>query len=217
MTRVVIAGASGLIGRQAAEMLAASGAEVHAFLRKSPEAKISGMVVHVGQGDEWPEMISTLTPDVAISCLGTTMRAAGSRDAFRAVDHDLVLAFAKAARDAGARRMISVSSVGAMPASSSFYLRTKADAEQGLRMMNFDRLDIIRPGLLTGGIRSDSRPGESLGIMLAPFTDMLMRGPLAKYRSTHAAKVAKAIVKLTECVGQGRFIHENDSIDALAG
>ena len=88
-------------------------------------------------------IIAGLNPGIAISCLGTTMRVAGSRDAFRAVDHDLVLAFAKAARDAGARHMISVSSVGAMPASGSFYLRTKAEAEAGLRKLKFERLDIL--------------------------------------------------------------------------
>jgi uncharacterized protein YbjT (DUF2867 family) len=217
MTRIVIAGASGLIGRQAAEMLAASGAEVHAFLRKSPEAKISGMVVHIGQGDEWPKMISGLNPDVAISCLGTTMRIAGSQAAFRAVDYDLVLAFATAARAAGAKHMIAVSSVGASTKSGSFYLRTKGEVEEALSDIGFERLDIIRPGLLTGGVRSDNRPGESVGIMIAPLTDMLMLGGFSRYRSTSSAKVANAIAKLRDCHGQGRFIHENDSIDTLAG
>lgn len=217
MTRVIVAGASGLIGHQAANLLATSGTEVHALLRKRSEHLVSGVVQHIGPIDEWPDMVSTLTPGVAISCLGTTMRIAGSRDAFRAVDHDLLMAFAKAARNSGVRHMISVSSVGAMPASSSYYLRTKAEAEQGLSNMKFDRLDIIRPGLLTGGSRLDSRPGESLGILLAPFTDHLMLGSLGKYRSTPSVKVAKAIAALVTLKGQGRFIHENDEINALAG
>jgi len=217
MTRIVIAGASGLIGQQAADLLAATGAEVHALLRKPHEEGLSGIIQHVGQGDEWPEMISSLSPDVAISCLGTTMRIAGSQAAFRAVDHDLVLAFATAARAAGAKQMIAVSSVGASKKSGSFYLRTKGEVEEALSHLGFERLDIIRPGLLTGGERSDSRPGESLGIMFAPLTDMLMLGGFSRYRSTSSAKVAKAIAKLSECRGQGRFIHENDSINALAG
>lgn len=215
--RVVIAGGSGLIGKQAAVSLAAGGNEVHALLRRQQHDLASNVVQHVAPSDDWVPIINGLSPDVAVSCLGTTMRIARSRAAFRAVDHDLVLAFATAALESGARHMISVSSVGAMPASSSFYLRTKAEAEEGLRTMNFDRLDIIRPGLLTGGTRSDNRPGELLGIMLAPLTDMLMLGPLARYRSTPAAKVAQAIAALSKCVGKGRFIHENDSINALAG
>jgi len=217
MTYVVIAGASGLIGQKAADLLTASGAEVHALLRKPHEDGLSEIIHHVGQSDEWPEMIASLSPDVAISCLGTTMRIAGSQAAFRAVDHDLVLAFATAARAAGAKRMIAVSSVGASTKSGSFYLRTKGEVEEALSDLGFERLDIIRPGLLTGGVRSDSRSGESLGILFAPLTDMLMLGGFSRYRSTSSAKVAKAIAKLSECRGQGRFIHENDSINALAG
>jgi uncharacterized protein YbjT (DUF2867 family) len=217
MTQVVIAGASGLIGQQAAEFLAADGIEVHALLRRQSDELSPKVTQHVAPSEDWASIIAGLSLDVAISCLGTTMRTAGSRDAFRAVDHDLVLAFAKAARDSGARHMISVSSVGAMPASSSFYLRTKAEVEERLRALNFDRLDIIRPGLLTGGSRSDSRPGESLAIMLSPLTNLLMFGPLSKYRSTPSANVARAIAALAAGTGQGRFIHENDEINALAG
>lgn len=216
MTRIVLAGASGLIGHQAANLLATDGAEVHALLRNRSQRLASGVIQHIGPIDEWPAMVSGIIPDVAISCLGTTMRIAGSRQAFRAVDHDLVLAFAKAAGDSGARHLISVSSVGATPASSSSYLRTKGEAEQGLSKLKFDRLDIIRPGLLTGGSRADSRPGESLGIILAPFTDRLMLGPLSKFRSTPSAKVAKVIAMLAAGGGEGRFIHENDEINALA-
>jgi uncharacterized protein YbjT (DUF2867 family) len=217
MTQVVIAGASGLIGQQAAEFLAADGIKVHALLRRQSDELSPNVTQHVAPSEDWASIIAGLSLDVAISCLGTTMRTAGSRDAFRAVDHDLVLAFAKAARDSGARHMISVSSVGAMPASSSFYLRTKAEVEHELQTLKFGRLDIIRPGLLTGGTRSDSRPGESVAIMLSPLTDLLMLGSLSRYRSTPSAKVARAIAALVAGTGQGRFIHENDEIIALAG
>lgn len=217
MTQVVIAGASGLIGQQAAEFLAADGIKVNALLRRQSDELSPNVTQHVAPSEDWASIIAGLSLDVAISCLGTTMRTAGSRDAFRAVDHDLVLAFAKAARDSGARHMISVSSVGAMPASSSFYLRTKAEVEHELQTLKFGRLDIIRPGLLTGGTRSDSRPGESVAIMLSPLTDLLMLGSLSRYRSTSSAKVARAIAALVAGTGQGRFIHENDEINALAG
>jgi uncharacterized protein YbjT (DUF2867 family) len=217
MMQIVIAGASGLIGRQAAELLAQSGADVHAVLRQRSDELPQNITQHIGPSNAWPAIMANLNSNVAISCLGTTMKTAGSRDTFRAVDYDLVLAFAKAARDSGARHLVSVSSVGAMPASSNFYLRTKAEAEEGLSALKFERLDIIRPGLLTGGSRPHSRPGESIGIMLAPFTDILMMGPLGKYRSTPSVKVARAIAALVAAGGQGKFIHENDSIDALAG
>jgi uncharacterized protein YbjT (DUF2867 family) len=161
--------------------------------------------------------VARIQPDVAISGLGTTIRTAGSREAFRAVDHDLVLAFAKASHEAGALHFITISSVGAMPASSSFYLRTKAEMEQGLRNIGFQRLDIMRPSLLTGGHRDDRRPGEALGILLSPLVDILMFGPMQKFASTPSGKVAKAIANLAKAGDDGVFVHENESINTLAG
>jgi uncharacterized protein YbjT (DUF2867 family) len=167
--------------------------------------------------ERWPEVIADLgLIDIAISCLGTTMRAAGSREAFRAVDHDLAIAVARAAREAGARHMIAISSVGASKG-GNFYLRTKAETEAGLIALGFDRLDIFRPGLLTGGERRDDRPAEKLGIMLAPLTNIFLHGALSRYRSTDSRKLAVAIAQVAQKDGTGRFIHENKSIDRLAG
>jgi uncharacterized protein YbjT (DUF2867 family) len=215
--QVVIAGGSGLVGRQVAAQLARYGYDVHAILRKRSDELAPAIKQHIGQGTEWPTIVSGLKPDVAISCLGTTMRAAGSRQAFRAVDHDLVLAFATATHEAGATHMIAISSVGAAAKSGNFYLRTKGQVESALADIGFDRLDIIRPGLLTGGSRPDSRLGESLAATIAPVTDLFMLGNLSRYRSTPSDKVAKAIAALVAENGQGNFIHENDSIMALAG
>lgn len=218
MKRIILAGASGLVGRQVAQQLSnESDVELHAILRREDADFPSAVTQHVGAASDWPSLIDTLDAEVAISCLGTTIRTAGSRDAFRAVDHDLALAFAKAATKAGANHMIAVSSVGASAKAGNFYLKTKGQTEDKLRALGFGRLDIIRPGLLTGGSRPDSRPGEAIGIMLAPFTDLLMLGPMTRYRSTPSAKVAQAIAALALGGGQGQHIHENDAIRALAG
>ena len=112
--------------------------------------------------------------------------------------------------------MITVSSVGASADASNFYLSTKGKAEQALRALGFDRLDILRPGLLRGN-RQESRTGEALGIILSPLTDALMHGPLRRYRSIDSATVANAIASLTVGGGKGENIHENDAIAALAG
>jgi uncharacterized protein YbjT (DUF2867 family) len=205
------------VGKQAAEMLARAGFAVHLVSRRPSASLAPNIQEHVAPTDDWPAIVARLKPDVAISGLGTTIRTAGSRDAFRAVDHDLVLAFAKASHDAGARHFITISSVGAMPASSNFYLKTKAEMEQGLRNIGFQRLDIMRPSLLTGGHRDDRRPGEALGILLSPFVDMLMFGPMQKFASTPSGKVAKAITNLAKAGDGGVFVHENESINTLAG
>jgi uncharacterized protein YbjT (DUF2867 family) len=218
MKKIVVAGASGLVGAQAvAELAGLDGVETHILMRRVPEKAPLGVMVHALDPIDWANAIAAMKPDVAISCLGTTMRTAGSKEAFRAVDFDLVVAVAKAARTAGARQMIAVSTVGASAKGSNFYLKTKGEAEDAMTALGFERLDLLRPGLLTGGERPDSRPGERIGILLSPLTDLLMIGGLSRYRSIPSAKVAQAAVTLALGGGHGRHIHENDAIRALAG
>jgi len=216
-SKIVIAGGSGLVGKQVADLLARNGVEVHLVSRRPTVQSTLNAQEHVGPSDDWPAIVARINPDVAISCLGTTIRTAGSQDAFKAIDHALVLAFAQASHTAGTQHFISVSSVSAMPASSNFYLRTKAEMEQGLCNIGFQRLDIMRPSLLTGGKREANRPGEALGILLSPFVDRLMVGPMRKYASTPSHILAQAIAGLADRREHGVFIHENDSIRALAG
>jgi uncharacterized protein YbjT (DUF2867 family) len=218
MKKILVAGATGLIGKQVvAELAGVEGVETHILVRRAPEKAPLGVKVHALNPAEWASAIAAAKPDVAISCLGTTMRTAGSKEAFRAVDFDLVVAVAKAARTAGARQMIAVSSVGASSKGSNFYLKTKGEAEDAMAALDFERLDLLRPGLLTGGERPEARPGESIGILLSPLTDLLMIGGLSRYRSIPSAKVAQAAVTLALGGGHGKHIHENDAIRALAG
>jgi uncharacterized protein YbjT (DUF2867 family) len=162
MRKIVIAGGSGLVGKQLADLLARDGVEVHLVSRRPTTQATLNVHEHVAPSDDWPAIVSRINPAVAISCLGTTIRAAGSGAAFKAVDHQLVLGFAEASNKAGARHFITVSSVGVTPASGNFYLRTKADMEQGLRDIGFQRLYIMRPSLLTGVNASCTVPARHL-------------------------------------------------------
>lgn len=216
--QALLAGASGLIGGKVTILLSAADVEIHIPTRRILEIMPPGTVQHIGDPANWPDVIAGLKPDVAISCLGTTWNKSGkSEAAFRAVDLDLVLAFATAAKQAGAKHMIAVSSVGASSNSSNFYLRTKGKAEDGLKQLGFDSLDILRPGLLTGDRGAERRFGERLGIIFSPFTDAILHGPFRRYRSIDSMTVARAIAKLAIGGGSGNFIHENDAIAALAG
>ena len=216
--QLILAGASGLIGRKVVSLLAGFGFEVHVLTRRILDDMPTGITQHVANIAEWPDRIAGLKPDVAISCLGTTWNKSGrSEAAFRAVDLELVLAFAAAAQKAGARHMISVSSVGASAKSAGFYLRTKGEAEDGLKQLGFERLDFLRPGLLVGERGGERRLGERVGIMLSPLTDALLHGPLTRYRSIDSQAVALAIANLAANGGQGTFIQENDAITALGG
>jgi len=216
--RIVIAGGTGLVGKQVVTELAGLGiSDTHMLMRAPASAAPLGVKHHVAAPENWPDIVRELKPEVAICTLGTTMKAAGSKVAFAAVDNDLVLNFAAAAREAGAQQFICVSSVGALAGSASFYLDTKGQVETALRTLDFNRLDILQPGLLTGGRRKDNRLGESFASLVSPLSDLLMMGPLSRYRSTPSARVARAIVTLALGGGYGKFIHENDSISALSG
>ncbi len=205
---ILLVGATGLVGRS---IVAAGGGRVEVLARRDDPALAGASAAHVAGSEAWPDAIAQFKPDVLLCALGTTIKAAGSQAAFRAVDHDLVLAAGRAARAAGARQMVLVSSVGASTASCTFYLRTKGEIEDALAGLGFPRLDIVRPGLLTGA-RGERRPGEALAMRLAPLTDALMIGALARYRSIPASTVARAMLALAERTEEGRFVHENRAL-----
>ncbi len=152
---------------------------------------------------------------VAISALGTTIRAAGSQAAFRAVDHDAVLAFAKAAQAAGVRHFIVITAVGADASSGVFYARVKGEVERDLAALGFDRLDILQPGLILGP-RAERRPVEALFQWLAPLLNPLLMGALSKFGGISADAVARAVAALCDRREPGRHVHQNRAIAALA-
>lgn len=217
--RIVLVGASGLIGRAViAATVGRSAIRLTALARREfalpPGAR---MELLVADPAEWPGLIASAQADALVIALGTTWRAAGrSEAAFRAVDQQLVLDCAGAAKAAGVPRCIVVSSVGADAVSRNFYLRVKGEVEAALAALEFDRLDILRPGLLRGSRGDDRRPGERLAILASPFTDLLLHGGLRRYRSVSSATVAKAILALSTAVPRGRLIHEHNSILAAA-
>jgi uncharacterized protein YbjT (DUF2867 family) len=214
MPDVLIVGATGLIGRAVIERFGSN--PVTVLARREVEGLAAQHKQLVAPPERWPDMIAAEKPAVLISCLGTTIRQAGSQAAFRAVDHDLVLAAARGARAGGTSHMISVSSVGAAAKSGNFYLRTKGETEDDLRALGFDRLDLIRPGLLRGDRPGPQRLGEGIATIAAPLTDALLHGSFRRYRSISGYSVAAAIVALAGQGGSGVHIHENDAIRALA-
>lgn len=218
MASIVLVGATGLIGRQLLDLLLERGDDVTVLTRRATGATGANLREQVADSGEWPQLVAAAKPEVVISCLGTTWAKAGkSEAAFRAVDQQLVEAVMKAARNAGATRAITVSSVGANAHSRNFYLRVKGEVEESLQAMGFDRIDVLRPGLLRGERGSERRFGERIGIILSPLTDIVMSmGPLRRYRSIDSATVAKAIGALSARESLGTFVHENDGIRRLA-
>ena len=212
-TRVLLAGGTGLVGGLLSARLACRADMTVDSLVRMParagerpidfEALVADPAGVAGSG----------AADVGVSCLGTTMHTAGSRAAFRRVDLDYVLAVARAARARGAPRFVLVSAVGA--GGGGFYLRVKSDTETAVRALGFERLDIVRPGLLLGP-RPERRTAERVAQALAPLLTPVLRGRLARYAAIDAAMVAAAIERLILATAPGMRVHHAPELQALA-
>jgi uncharacterized protein YbjT (DUF2867 family) len=167
----LVAGGTGLVGRELIHALLADHAvgAVHALVRSrnAELARRNGLTQHVV---DYAQPLPALPPaDDAFCCLGTTIKAAGSQAAFRAVDFDAALAFARAARAAGATRLGVVSALGADAASRVFYNRVKGELEQAVKALGFECVLLARPSLLMGDRAALGQPprlGERIGAAL---------------------------------------------------
>ena len=191
----ILAGATGLVGGAVARLLPSEGLTLIA--RRA--VGIPNALQLTGAMSDWPQLIHGQSFDVGICCLGTTIKQAGSKEAFVAVDFDGVAAFAKAARTSGVGQFLMVSSVGADQGSSNFYLQTKGRAEAAVQGVGFARVDIFRPGLLRGDRGGPARLGESIGMAVSPFTDFLTPRGFDRYSSIAADDVAKPCLFRPKC------------------
>ncbi|WOE74199.1 NAD(P)H-binding protein [Alterisphingorhabdus coralli] len=219
--RVLIVGATGLVGRQISPLLAdRDDIAVHALVRRGDNDMPSDY--QVADPSAWPEAIAEWKPHVFVSALGITLKkAGGNKAAFRAVDYQLVLDCAAAAHAAGAGHAIIVTAVGASARSPNLYQQTKGEVEESVTALGFDRLDIVRPGLLRGERVDDPRIVEGLMLALAPITDSLLPRGWSRYGSIDSADVARAIAQLAlgnedDAHDSDRHVHHNDSLLALA-
>jgi uncharacterized protein YbjT (DUF2867 family) len=211
----LVAGASGLVGGHVLQLLLADAAyaRVITLARRQLDArhaKLDQRVLDLGALDAVTDPPHV---DDAFCCIGTTIKKAGSQDAFRRVDYDYVLAFARAAQRAGARQFLLVTALGADAASRIFYSRVKGEIEQAVRELPFQGIHIFRPSFLMGE-RAESRLAERLAIPVARALAPLLVGPLRRYRPIHAAAVARAMVQIAKEELRGPHVFEYDGIVA---
>lgn len=189
--KVLHVGATGLVGRQALAMLLAEPrvtAVVAPTRRELPFAhpKLAAPVVDF---DRLPEDADWWAADAVVCTLGSTLRQAGSREAFRRIDHDYPLAVARLAQRHGAQAFALNSAMGADARSRVFYSRTKGELEDALAQLGFRSLTLVRPGLI-GGERDELRFGERMaGVALRGIGPLLPR----RYRINPAGNIAAAL------------------------
>jgi uncharacterized protein YbjT (DUF2867 family) len=199
MKTVAIIGASGVVGsRTTRELLARDDVRVIALGRRPVSLQHERLTSRVVDLQSRAAIAAEL-PDgvaIAISCIGTTMKQAGSKQAFRAVDHDAVIAFGEGARDKAVPRFLAVSALGANAASSNFYLRTKGEADDALSRLGFPQLSIVRPSLIDDeGTRPDARIGERIALPLTRAVFSIV-GKTHRYAPIRADVIARALVRL---------------------
>ena len=217
--RIALFGASGMIGSEIIRLCVGREDVRLSAIARSELALPPGarMEVFVAQPDKWSEVIEALSPTSVISALGTTWKKSGKDEAaFRAVDQELVLAVARAAKAHGVERFVSISSAGADPYTDNFYLKVKGEADRDLAKVGIGRLDVLRPGLLRGKRGGERRVGERLGILLSPLINPFLGGRWRQYRAIDAETVARAALYLAMRPARGRFVHDNDAIHRAA-
>lgn len=220
MNIVAIAGASGLVGSRVLDQLLIRQdvSRIVALGRRALTVK-DPRVVSVVTDLQSPEgMAKELPKEVAVGicCLGTTMKQAGSKQAFRAVDRDAVLAFGRAALTQGAQRFVLVSSIGANPSTPSFYLRTKGEVEVELAALGFRQLTVLRPSFIDDqGARTNYRPAERFGLPIARALFAVV-GKTHRFAPIRVDTIARALVWLAfdETTERVRIV-ESDQLHEL--
>jgi uncharacterized protein YbjT (DUF2867 family) len=214
----LLAGATGLVGSHMLKLLLADkhwDRVVSVGRRTTPERhdKLEQRVVDLGAVEALADLAHA---DDVFCCLGTTIKQAGSQDAFRRVDHDFVVGVARAGLRARATQFLLVSAIGADPASRVFYSRVKGETEADVRKLPYRAIQIFRPSLLLGE-RSDFRLGERVARVVAPLMALVLFGPLRRYRPIQAADVARAMVNIAHEAPRGPNVFEYDAMRASLG
>lgn len=208
----LIAGASGLVGGHLLRHLLAAEAwdRVVTLGRRTLDEdhpKLDQVLVDFDHLDARPFPES----DDAFCCLGTTIKKAGSEEAFRRVDYDYVLDFARRAREHGASQFLVVSALGANADSRLFYNRVKGEMERAVADLDYEAVQIVRPSLLLGE-RDVARPKEKIAEAFTKPLRPFLSGPLRKYRPIHGDTVAAAMVNAAQQRRPGVHVFESDEL-----
>ena len=208
MTRkALVLGATGLVGRACLTRLLESDDYDHVTVLSRRESalahpKLDWQVVDLEKLEACQAQFQV---DDVFCCLGTTMKKAGSRQAFRHVDHDLVVLAGQVSERAGVQRFLVVSAINANARSPFFYSRVKGQMERALDRLALPLLVVVQPSLLRGE-REDKRPAEDWGNLLNRIVEPLTRWTDAHWLPVDGSKVADGMVGMAlEGPDTGRY------------
>lgn len=212
----ILLGASGLVGSFLLDMLL-DGEEytsVIVFVRKHLNKVHPKLNQHVIDFDAPETYKDWVAGDDLFCCLGTTIKQAGSQEAFRKVDLEYPVVFAGMAKENGVKQYLIVTSIGADSRSSTFYLRTKGECENNLKQTGIPSISVFRPASLTGE-RKYKRWNEKISVPLLKVFSVFLIGRLKKFRPIAAEQVAKAMYCVAQEFKMGYTIYESDKIQSI--
>ena len=213
----LLLGASGLIGGHCLDLLLVDEtyAQVTVLVRKSLAQSHTKLTQRIVNFEQLGEAADAFRVQDIFCCLGTTIKTAGSQEAFRKVDFTYTTESARLAMQQGAAQFLLVSSLGAEAKSSVFYSRTKGEVERAIAASDLSSVQIFRPSLLLGQ-RAEVRSGERIAEKLSRALSFLLIGPLRKYRPIEARAVAAAMIAIAKQQPAGVHIYESDQIAQTA-
>jgi len=207
----IIAGATGLIGKELLDYLLADNevySKVIAITRK-PLANEHLRLENIVTGfEKLEEVAEQLQGDDVFCCLGTTMKKAGTKEKFRKVDFEYPLKLAEITKANGASQFSLISALGADKSSSVFYNQVKGEIEEAIANIGFETFHIFRPSLLMGK-RNEDRVGEDAAKTIFKIFGFLFVGPLKKYKAIKFDKVARAMHNIAQTDDKGKYVHES--------
>lgn len=213
----VVFGATGLVGKELVKELLGdpSYGKVRIVVRnKLPVSDPALEQLLLNDFSRLEELKSSLKASVFFCCIGTTIRTAGSREAFRQVDLVIPQHIARLAEMLSVPTLVIISSIGADSASKNFYLKTKGEMEMSVRELYTGNLMIVRPSLLMGS-RSEYRFGERAATVFMNLFGWMFAGSLKKYRGINARDLARAMIRISEYPGK-KVIFESDELQSIS-
>lgn len=199
--KALVIGATGATGKDLVNKLLEDKdfEEVHAFVRKPLHLENEKLKTHIVDFENPENWKSLVKGDVAFSCLGTTLKTAGSKEAQKKVDYDYQYNFAKAAKENKVEDYVLISAYGANPKSKIFYSRMKGELEQSVKDLHFNKITIFQPGMLDR--KNTDRTGEVLGGKIIKFANKF--GILEQQKPLPTDVLAQAMVNSAKIKSNG--------------
>ena len=216
MKTALVIGSTGLIGSQLLQLLLASDDynKVIAFTKRDMGLKHPKLTQHIIDFDKPETYKELVVGDYFFCTIGTTIKNAGSQQAFRKVDFEYPKQFATFALLNKVKQFLIISSLGADATSGNFYLKTKGEIQDFLKDCDFESVSVLQPSLLLGD-RTEFRFGEKVGGFFMKMLPFLFFGNLKKYKPIESTTVAKALLKIAQNNNKGFKIYESDLIQEI--